>query len=58
MPGAVILRPSIVFGAEDEFFNRFAGMTRFGPVLPVIGAFIVPACSFLSSKFFVFKVSL
>ncbi|WP_322891120.1 MULTISPECIES: complex I NDUFA9 subunit family protein [unclassified Yoonia] len=38
MPGAVILRPSIVFGAEDEFFNRFAGMTRLGPVLPVIGA--------------------
>ncbi|WP_099824657.1 complex I NDUFA9 subunit family protein [Oceaniglobus indicus] len=37
-PGAVILRPSIIFGPEDEFFNRFAGMTRFGPVLPVIGA--------------------
>ena len=38
MPSAVILRPSIVFGAEDQFFNRFAGMTRLGPVLPVIGA--------------------
>ncbi|MCL3881722.1 complex I NDUFA9 subunit family protein [Marivita sp. GX14005] len=38
MPDAVILRPSIVFGPEDEFFNRFAGMTRFGPVLPVVGA--------------------
>ncbi|AXI48542.1 complex I NDUFA9 subunit family protein [Sulfitobacter sp. SK012] len=38
MPGAVILRPSIVFGNEDEFFNRFAGMTRMGPVLPVVGA--------------------
>lgn len=38
MPGAVILRPSIVFGTEDSFFNRFAGMTRFGPVLPVVGA--------------------
>ncbi len=38
MPDAVILRPSIVFGAEDEFFNRFAGMTRFGPILPVVGA--------------------
>lgn len=36
-PGAVILRPSIVFGAEDEFFNRFAGMARFAPVLPVVG---------------------
>ncbi|TDT73633.1 NADH dehydrogenase [Litoreibacter halocynthiae] len=37
-PKAVILRPSIVFGAEDEFFNRFASMSRFGPVLPVVGA--------------------
>ncbi|WP_299860166.1 complex I NDUFA9 subunit family protein [uncultured Roseobacter sp.] len=38
MPEAVILRPSIVFGAEDQFFNRFASMSRFGPVLPVVGA--------------------
>lgn len=38
MPGAMILRPSIVFGAEDEFFNRFAGMTRLSPFLPVVGA--------------------
>jgi NADH dehydrogenase len=38
MPNALILRPSVVFGAEDEFFNRFASMSRFGPVLPVIGA--------------------
>ena len=38
MPAAVILRPSIVFGAEDQFFNRFAGMSRLGPVLPVVGA--------------------
>ncbi len=38
MPGAVILRPSIVFGSEDEFFNRFAGLSRLGPVLPVVGA--------------------
>ena len=38
MPDAIILRPSIVFGAEDGFFNRFAGMTRLGPVLPVVGA--------------------
>ncbi|MGX0875522.1 uncharacterized protein YbjT (DUF2867 family) [Roseovarius sp. MBR-154] len=36
-PQAVILRPSVVFGPEDQFFNRFAGMTRFGPVLPVVG---------------------
>jgi NADH dehydrogenase len=38
MPSAVILRPSIVFGQEDQFFNRFAAMTKFGPVLPVVGA--------------------
>ena len=38
LPDAVILRPSIVFGPEDEFFNRFASMARFGPVLPVVGA--------------------
>ncbi|MBU2992243.1 complex I NDUFA9 subunit family protein [Octadecabacter sp. 1_MG-2023] len=38
MPSAMILRPSIMFGHEDGFFNRFAGMSRFGPVLPVIGA--------------------
>ena len=38
MPNAVILRPSIVFGPEDEFFNRFASMTRLGPILPVVGA--------------------
>ncbi len=38
MPNAMILRPSIVFGPEDQFFNRFAGMSRLGPVLPVIGA--------------------
>ena len=37
-PNAVILRPSVIFGQEDQFFNRFAGMTRFGPVLPVVGA--------------------
>jgi len=37
-PTAVILRPSVVFGAEDQFFNRFAGMARLGPVLPLVGA--------------------
>jgi NADH dehydrogenase len=37
MPQAVILRPSIIFGAEDGFFNRFAGMARVSPVLPVVG---------------------
>lgn len=37
-PNAVILRPSIIFGNEDGFFNRFAAMARFAPVLPVVGA--------------------
>ncbi|MFN3673902.1 MAG: complex I NDUFA9 subunit family protein [Bosea sp. (in: a-proteobacteria)] len=37
VPGAVILRPSIVFGPEDSFFNRFASLARMLPVLPLIG---------------------
>jgi len=37
-PEAVILRPSVVFGHEDAFFNRFANMARFTPVLPLVGA--------------------
>lgn len=37
-PNAVILRPSVIFGNEDGFFNRFAAMARFGPILPVVGA--------------------
>ncbi|HEX2447948.1 MAG TPA: complex I NDUFA9 subunit family protein [Methyloceanibacter sp.] len=36
-PEAVILRPSIVFGPEDDFFNRFAKLARIAPVLPLIG---------------------
>ncbi len=34
---AVIFRPSIIFGPEDGFFNRFAEMARYSPVLPLIG---------------------
>ena len=37
MPNAMILRPSVIFGPEDGFFNRFAGMARMGPVLPLVG---------------------
>jgi NADH dehydrogenase len=36
LPGAVILRPSIVFGPEDQFFNRFADLATLAPVMPVI----------------------
>jgi NADH dehydrogenase len=36
-PGATILRPSIVFGPEDAFFNRFARLARLFPALPLIG---------------------
>ncbi len=34
---AVILRPSIIFGPEDGFFNKFAAMARYSPMLPLIG---------------------
>ena len=37
LPSSVILRPSIVFGPEDQFFNRFAGVLRAAPFLPAIG---------------------
>lgn len=36
-PGATILRPSLVFGPEDHFFNRFGAMATLSPVLPLIG---------------------
>ena len=37
VPDATIFRPSIVFGPEDDFFNRFAAMARISPALPLIG---------------------
>jgi NADH dehydrogenase len=36
-PAATIMRPSLLFGPEDQFFNRFAEMARFLPALPLIG---------------------
>jgi NADH dehydrogenase len=37
-PAATIVRPSIIFGAEDNFVNRFAGMIQSGPVVPILRA--------------------
>ena len=36
-PSAMILRPSVIFGNEDGFFNRFAAMAKLGPILPLVG---------------------
>jgi uncharacterized protein YbjT (DUF2867 family) len=37
VPSAVVLRPSILFGPEDSFFNKFASIACFSPALPLIG---------------------
>lgn len=37
IPSAKIIRPSVIFGVEDEFFNRFATLASYSPVLPLIG---------------------
>jgi uncharacterized protein YbjT (DUF2867 family) len=37
VPSAVILRPSVLFGPEDDFFNKFAAIARFSPALPLVG---------------------
>ncbi len=37
VPAATIMRPSILFGPEDDFFNRFGAMARISPILPLIG---------------------
>lgn len=36
-PDAILLRPSVIFGPEDQFFNKFASMARFSPFMPLIG---------------------
>ena len=41
-PNAAIMRPSILFGPEDDFFNRFAAMARILPALPLIGGGLDP----------------
>lgn len=37
LPHSTILRPSIIFGPEDDFFNQFAGMAQTAPALPLVG---------------------
>ena len=37
LPETTIMRPSVIFGPEDDFFNKFADMARFSPFLPLIG---------------------
>ncbi|MGB0671064.1 MAG: complex I NDUFA9 subunit family protein [Rhodospirillales bacterium] len=41
-PGATLLRPSVVFGPEDGFFNLFANLSRISPLLPVFGCPTLP----------------
>ncbi len=45
-PGAVILRPSVIIGPEDKFFNLFAGLARFTWFLPVLGGPAIPTLKF------------
>lgn len=37
IPSATIIRPSVIFGVEDDFFNKFAAMSRLTPIMPLIG---------------------
>lgn len=51
-PAASILRPSVVFGPEDNFFNLFAGIMRISPVLPVFGCPMPPRIALFSDGAF------
>lgn len=50
LPQARVVRPSVVFGPEDKFFNTFAGICRISPFLPVFGAPTFPSVSFGAGK--------
>ncbi len=45
-PAATILQPSVIFGVEDGFFNKFAGIMRWTPALPVFGCPLIPKVTF------------
>lgn len=49
-PDAVIIRPSIVFGPEDKFFNMFSNLARISPFLPVFGCPVMPQIRFFTEK--------
>ena len=49
-PGATIMRPSVIFGPEDKFFNLFAGLARLSPVLPVFGCPTFPRIGLFSGE--------
>ncbi len=49
-PAATILRPSVIFGPEDNFFNMFATLSRFTPALPVIGCPTLPKVEMFGDK--------
>ena len=49
-PGATVIRPSIIFGPEDNFFNLFAGISRLSPLIPVFGCPSFPRINIFSDK--------
>ncbi len=57
-PSATLLRPSVIFGPEDGFFNLFAGIARFSPALPVFGCPLIPKISVSGENGLTVKVDL
>lgn len=49
-PGATIVRPSVVFGPEDRFFNKFAAIAQLSPMLPVFGCPAIPKITLFGEK--------